>query len=67
MHKFYTMESWMIANGKTGQQFYTEKLDRQITAIAVRLGRKVKTERVVAITSTKVAVPSVKLTKVTLL
>jgi hypothetical protein len=61
------MESWVIANGKQGQQFYTDKPDRQITAISVRLGRKVKTERVLVISPAKSEMPPSKLTRVTLL
>lgn len=29
-----TMESWMIANGKTGEYFYSDKMDRHLTAIS---------------------------------
>ena len=60
-----TFESWLIANGKPGQHFYTEKPDKQITAMAARLNRKVKTERVVCFNKNEL--PLVKLTKVTLL
>ena len=65
--KFYTMESWMVANGKQGQQFYTIKPDRHITAIATTLGRKVTTERIIAVNPQKPEMPNEKLTRVTLL
>lgn len=47
----YTMESWMIANEKEGKVFYSDKMDRHITAIASKLKRKVVTERLITITT----------------
>ena len=57
----------MVANGKKGQQFYTTKPDRHITAIATTSGRKVTTERIIAINPQKPEMPNEKLTRVTLL
>lgn len=62
-----TMESWMIANGETGQSFYSPKMDKSLTAIATHHKRKILTERVLIVTSAK-ANPQVEpATKVTLL
>lgn len=47
----YTMESWMIKNGKEGQHFYSDKQDRHLTAIASAHNRKIKTERLITITT----------------
>lgn len=45
------MESWMIANGKKGEVFYSEKLDRHLTAISSHHKRKISTERLITITT----------------
>lgn len=45
----YTMESWMLANGKVGDSFFSTKKDKDITALAVHHKRKVVTERFVAV------------------
>lgn len=52
-NKQYSMESWMIANGKEGDVFYSEKLDRHLTAIATHHSRKISTERVLVVTTAK--------------
>lgn len=44
-----TFESIALANGKKGDIFYTEKLQKHLTAIAVFHKRKIQTERIVAI------------------
>lgn len=63
----YTLESWMIANGKAGKHFYSDKFDAHLTAIATAHARKIKTERLIVVTSAK-SVPTAKyITKVTLL
>ena len=49
----YTMESWMIANGKEGDFFYSEKADRHLTSLATIHKRKITTERLVAVTTGK--------------
>jgi len=62
-----TMESWMIFNGKVGEVFYSDKMDRHLTAISTHHKRKISTERLITIT-TGGKVPSAKyITKVTLL
>jgi hypothetical protein len=63
----YTLESWMIANGKSGQSFYTEKKDKTITALAVFHKRKVKTERLITITTGGKIPDAQYITKVTLM
>ena len=65
--KQYTLESWMMANGKKGQVFYSEKMDRHLTAIATHHERKIKTERLIIVTTAKSAPSASSLTKVTLL
>ena len=63
----YTMESWIIANGKKGKQFYSDKMDRHLTAISTYHKRKIKTERLITITTGgKLEIPKY-ITKVTLL
>lgn len=37
-------ESYMIINGKEGQVFYSPQLDIDITSLAIKLGRKIRTE-----------------------
>lgn len=63
----YTLESWMIANGKKGDQFYSHKMDKHLTAISTHHGRKITTERVIVVTSAKSSPNCSYLTKVTLL
>ena len=67
-------ESFMIINGKEGQVFYSPKLDIDLTSLASKLGRKIKTEIHFAFkvsnkrVGRKLATPEVfHLTKVTLL
>lgn len=43
------MESWMIVNGKSGEQFFSEKPDRHLTALASYHQRKIITEKLIAI------------------
>ena len=67
-------ESYMIINGKEGQVFYTPQLDLDLTSLATKLGRKIKTENYYALKVSikregrRRGVPEViNLTKVTLL
>ena len=63
----HTLESWMIANGKEGDCFYSDKMDKHLTAIATHHKRKILTERLITATTGK-AIPIAKnITKVTLL
>jgi hypothetical protein len=62
-----TMESWMVANGKAGEHFYSEKLDRHLTAISTHHKRKIKTERLITITTGGKVPQSKYIIKVTLL
>ena len=43
------MESWMIANGKAGDHFYSDKMDKHLTAISTHHQRRILTERLVAV------------------
>ena len=62
-----TLESWMIANGKKGEHFYSDKMDRHLTAIATYYQRKITTERLITITTGGKEPKSKYITKITLL
>lgn len=62
-----TMEVWMIVNGKKGEQFYSDKLDRHLTAISSHYKRKILTERMIVITTGGKKPISKYIVKVTLL
>ena len=62
-----SIEGYMLKNGKEGASFYTDKLDKSMTAFAKYYDRKIKTERVIAITGEKTKPIAISLTKVTLL
>ena len=63
----YTVESYMIEHGKVGDVFYTEKMDKNMTAQAVYRKRKIKTERLITITKGD-ELPTVgQITKVTII
>lgn len=60
-------ESWAIAKSKPGTIFYSEKKDKDITAIASYHNKKIQTERVIAVTTAKIIPKSWYITKVTVL
>jgi hypothetical protein len=62
-----TMESWMIANGKPGESFYSDKIDRHLTALSTHYQRKIITERLITITTGGKEPQSKYITKITLL
>lgn len=62
-----TLESWIIINGKDGDSFYTNKKDKDITALASYYNRKVHTERLVVIDGLKDNPTAKPITRVTLL
>lgn len=62
-----TMESWMMVNGKPGDVFYSEKMDRHLTAIANYYQRRIVTERVIAVSMGKKSAESKYITKVIIL
>jgi hypothetical protein len=62
-----TLEAWMISNGKKGEHFYSDKMDRHLTAISTYYNRKIKTERLISVTTSKSEPISKYITKVTLL
>ena len=49
MKKPTTLEGFMMIHGKPGDIFYSEKLDRHLTAISTYYKRKIKTERLILI------------------
>jgi hypothetical protein len=61
-----TMESWMIANGKAGDHFYSDKMDRHLTAIATHHKRYIVTERLITVTTGGKIPVAKNITKVTL-
>lgn len=63
----YTCESWLMANGEKGTIFYSSKRDKSLTAIATYYKRRIKTERIIAVTGSKAIPTATNLTKVTLL
>jgi hypothetical protein len=67
MSKQRTVESWAIANAKPGTVFYSNKIDRHLTAIATIHKRKIQTERLTAITAWSETPRAFKITKVTIL
>lgn len=62
-----TIESYMIANGKQGEYFYSDKTDRHLTAFATYYKRKISTERLITVTPGKSEPKANYITKVTLL
>lgn len=62
-----TLESWMIANGKVGDYFYSDKMDKHLTAISTHHQRKITTERLITITTGGKEPNAQYITKVTLL
>ena len=65
--KICTVESFMMINGLSGTSFYSEKKDKAITAIASFYKRKIKTERIIAISKNVNSPISKMITKVTLI
>ena len=49
----FTLESWMIANGKKGEHFYSDKRDGHLTAISSHHNRKILTERMIVVSFVK--------------
>jgi len=62
-----TVESWMIANGKAGQSFYSDKEDKHLTAISSYHKRKIVTERLITITTGGKKPEAKYITKITLM
>lgn len=65
--KQFTLESWMIANAKSGKHFYSDKLPNHLTAIASHHNKSITTERILAVTTDSKAPKSKYITKVVLL
>jgi len=61
-----TLESLFIANGKSGDVFYSAKPDKHFTSLATYYGRKILTERLIAVKPTTTKPSAEVLTKVTL-
>ena len=65
--KTLTIESHVLSVGKSGMQFYTDKSDKHITAIASYYYKKVATERLIAVQVGKTPLKAKYITKVTIL
>jgi hypothetical protein len=65
--KSASIEGIMLKKGNEGDYFYTDKQDKSMTAFATYYKRKIKTERVIAITGYKQEPKALTLTKVTIL
>lgn len=61
------IESWMIANGKSGDHFYSDKIDRHLTALSTYYKRKIVTERLITVTTGGKKPQCKYITKVTIL
>jgi hypothetical protein len=62
-----TLESWFMTNGKEGEQFYTEKADKHLTALATYYKRQIKTERLITVSTGGKEPTSKYITRVTIL
>lgn len=62
-----SFEGWALKNANVGETFFTEKNDKSMTAFAKYYKRKIKTERIIAVTGDKVKPTAYSITKVTLL
>jgi hypothetical protein len=63
-----TPESYFLANLEAGAVFYTDKQDKHITASASYYSRKIKTERIIAVSMSPSHAPEASyITKVTIL
>ena len=60
------IESYMLINGKIGDVFYTDKLDKSITALSCYYKRAILTERLITITTGGKTPIAKYITKVTL-
>jgi len=60
-----TMETYMLANGKAGDVFYTHRSDKDMTVYALNWNRKIETEKLLLVKY--IPEPSIKrITRVTL-
>jgi len=64
---YSSMESWAMANAKIGDVFYSDKKDRHLTAIATHHNRKITTERLITVTTSKATPVANTIIKVTIL
>lgn len=66
-NKTQSLEGLALLNGKVMQIFYTNKKDKDITAIASYYSRKVHTERLIVLEGTKDKPKANTITKVTII
>ena len=62
-----SMETLSIVNGKSGDYFYSDKKDKTLTALAYHYSVKIKTERLIAVTTGKAKREAHDIIKVTIL
>ena len=48
-HAPRTMETYMLANGKAGDTFYTHRSDKDMTVYALNWNRKIETEKLLLV------------------
>ncbi|MFA5067967.1 MAG: hypothetical protein WC466_08065 [Candidatus Izemoplasmatales bacterium] len=63
----FTVESYMITNGKTGDVFFSKKKDKDLTAMASYRKRKITTERMLIVATGGKKPIAEHITKVTLI
>jgi len=62
-----SLEALCLVNGKPGQHFFTEKSDKDMTAISTYYQVKIKTERLVTVTTGTTEPKAGNIVKVTIL
>lgn len=62
-----TIETWMMQNAKSGDVFYSDKMDKHLTAMANYYKRTIKTERLLTISPVWEEQSVTKITRITFL
>lgn len=62
-----TIETWMMQNAKSGDVFYSDKMDKHLTAMANYHKRTIKTERLLTVSPVWEDQSTTKVTRITFL
>ena len=62
-----TIETWMMQNAKSGDVFYSDKMDKHLTAMANYYKRAIKTERLLTVSPIWEEQSVTKITRITFL
>ena len=62
-----TIETWMMQNAKSGDVFYSDKMDNHLTAMANYHKRTIKTERLLTVSPVWEDQSTTKVTRITFL